>query len=75
MSISMDRFGSNGLFPTYQVDPPTAAPIAVYMLQCCNCGFEPDNAVVAPRICPKCQGCSFERITRPGSLLANAERY
>src|SRR5262245_39440671 len=75
MSISMNRFGASGMFPTYHVEPPLGAPVSVYILQCCNCGHEPENAVVAPRICPKCQGQSFERVTRPGSLLANAERY
>lgn len=75
MSISLNRFGASGLFPTFHLDTPTTRPISVYILQCCNCGDEPENAVVAPRICHKCQGQSFERITRPGSLLANAERY
>lgn len=75
MSIGMDRFASEGQFETY--DPFAQAPsrIAVFSLQCRDCGFEADDTVSAPRFCPKCHSRSFERFARPGSLLENAERY
>ncbi|HWB53770.1 MAG TPA: hypothetical protein VG722_06245 [Tepidisphaeraceae bacterium] len=74
MSISMDRFGSHGHFATYN---PFQSPdrIAIFTLQCRSCGFEPADAVVAPRCCPKCHGQAWERFVRPGSVLENAERY
>lgn len=74
MSIGMEKFGSQGHFATYN---PFEAPsrITIFQLQCRSCGFEPDNAVVAPRCCPKCHGQAWERFVRPGSVLENAERY
>ena len=75
MSISMDRFASEGQFVTY--DPFNNAPqrIAVFTLQCRRCGFEPEQTVTPPRLCPKCYGDSWERYAKPGSVLENAERY
>ncbi len=75
MSISFERFASEGHFATF--DPAQALPsrIQVFQMQCRSCGFEPDDTVVAPRLCPKCHGESWERFARPGSILANAERY
>jgi hypothetical protein len=75
MSISMEAFASEGHYPTY--DPFRSAPqtVAVFRLQCRSCGFEPDDTVVAPRLCPKCHSKSWERYTRPGSILQNANRY
>ena len=75
MSISMEPFASAGHFATY--DPFRAAPqtVAVFRMQCRSCGFEPDDTVVAPPLCPKCHSKSWERYTRPGSILANANRY
>ena len=75
MSIGMDRFASQGHFATY--DPFRRAPerTAVFQMQCRCCGFEPEDAVVAPRVCPKCHGESWERFARPGSILENANRY
>jgi hypothetical protein len=75
MSISLNRFGASGLFPTYHIGIPLSQPVSVFILQCRSCGHEAQGSVVPPRVCPKCQGQSFERLTRPGSLLANAERY
>jgi predicted Zn-ribbon and HTH transcriptional regulator len=48
---------------------------SVFQLQCHSCGFEPADVVVAPRICPKCHGESWERFAKPGSILENAKRY
>jgi Zn finger protein HypA/HybF involved in hydrogenase expression len=75
MSISMERFGSEGRFATYQPIAAAAHPVAIFVLQCRSCGFEPENVVSAPRLCPKCHSQSWERFTRPGSILENANRY
>jgi predicted Zn-ribbon and HTH transcriptional regulator len=47
----------------------------VFQLQCRSCGFEPEDVVTAPRLCPKCHGETWERFARPGSILDNASRY
>ena len=75
MSISMEPFASEGHFATY--DPFRVAPqtVAVFRMQCRSCGYEPDDTVVAPRLCPKCHSKAWERYTRPGSILENANRY
>ena len=75
MSISMERFASQGEFLTYSPDRPILARPAVFQLQCRSCGFEPEDVVVAPRICPKCHSESWERFARPGSILENARRH
>lgn len=74
MSIGMDRFAATGTYPTYDI---ARAPqmTTIFAVQCRSCGFEPEGAVVAPRLCPKCHGQSWERFAKPGSILANAERY
>ncbi len=74
MSISMDRFASEGQFASY--NPFQAAgPVTVFQVQCRCCGFEPEGVVTPPRLCPKCHGESWERFARPGSILENANRY
>ncbi len=75
MSISMERFESHGQFATY--DPCSAAisRISIFAVQCHNCGFEPQNIVTPPRVCPKCRGESWERYAKPGSILKNADRW
>lgn len=75
MSISIDRFESNGLFATYDPFAHGIRRVTVFSLQCHNCGYEPEDSVVAPKVCPKCHGESFERFARPGSILENASRY
>jgi rubrerythrin len=75
MSISMERFESKGQFVTYDPFARNISRVAIFTLQCRNCGFEPENAVTAPKYCPKCHGESFERFARPGSILENANRY
>src|SRR4051812_28366813 len=74
MSISMDRAGAEGDFTAYGAYQDAVPRVAVFQLQCRSCGFEPENAVVAPKICPKCHGESWERFARPGSILENATR-
>jgi len=75
MSISMDRFASEGRFATYNPVQTAPARVTVFQLQCRCCGFEPDGAVTPPRLCPKCHGNAWERFARPGSILDNASRY
>lgn len=76
MSISMDRFESTqGRFPTYDPFEGSAKPVAVFQVQCRSCGFEPDDVVTPPRLCPKCHCKSWERFAKPGSILDNANRY
>ena len=76
MSISMERFASEGQFETYDPYPsvmPQQTPM--FTLQCRSCGFEPDDVVTVPRMCPKCHAQAWERFTRPGSILENACRH
>jgi rubrerythrin len=75
MSISMERFEACGQFVTYDPFVKSIGRVAVFQLQCRNCGYEPADTVVAPRVCPKCHGETFERFARPGSILENASRY
>ena len=75
MSISMEKFASEGHFATYNPFPPSERRVNVFSLQCRSCGFEPDEAVTPPRLCPKCHGNAWERFARPGSILDNANRF
>lgn len=75
MSISMDRFASEGQFITYNPFKPVMTSVTVFQMQCRSCGFEPEGVVSPPRLCPKCHGESWERFARPGSILKNADRY
>jgi rubrerythrin len=75
MSISMERFASQGHFMTYERNHAPSTHTAIFHLQCRSCGFEPDDVVTAPRVCPKCHSESWERFAKPGSILANAKRY
>jgi predicted Zn-ribbon and HTH transcriptional regulator len=75
MSISMDRFATTGQFASYDRFNHTSQRIAVFSLQCRHCGFEAEDCVTAPRLCPKCHGNSWERFAKPGSVLENAQRY
>ncbi|HEY2584905.1 MAG TPA: hypothetical protein VGI81_03960 [Tepidisphaeraceae bacterium] len=75
MSISMERFGSEGHFATYNPLTAGVQRATIFQIQCRSCGFEPEGAVTPPRLCPKCHGESWERYARPGSILENADRY
>lgn len=75
MSISVERFGSEGRFATYNPFPSVSDRAVVFQLQCRCCGFEPEGVVTPPKLCPKCHGESWERFARPGSILDNAQRY
>jgi rubrerythrin len=75
MSISMERFGSEGHFATYDPVNSSSQRSAIFQLQCRSCGYEPEDVVTAPRLCPKCHSKAWERFARPGSILDNAARY
>lgn len=75
MSISMDRFESKGHYQTYEPFAAVAQRVMVFQLQCRCCGYEPENVVTPPKMCPKCHGETWERFARPGSILDNATRY
>jgi Zn finger protein HypA/HybF involved in hydrogenase expression len=75
MSINMDGFASAGHFAKFDPHVSMESRVAVVKIQCRCCGFEPEEAVVPPRICPKCHSRSWERYARPGGILANADRY
>jgi predicted Zn-ribbon and HTH transcriptional regulator len=74
MSISMEPFASQGHFATYEPFAKSMQRVAIFTLACRSCGFEPDDAVIAPRVCPKCHATGWERFARPGSILENANR-
>ncbi len=75
MSIGMQRFGSEGHYATYDPFARAVERVMVFELQCRSCGFEPEDVVVPPDMCPKCHAKSWERFAKPGSILVNAERY
>jgi rubrerythrin len=75
MSISMDRFESHGHFATFDPFNSPHHRVAVFQLQCRSCGYEPEDVVTPPKLCPKCHGESWERFAKPGGILENAKRY
>lgn len=75
MSIGMERFASQGKYPTYDMFAAAPKMVRVFQIQCRSCGYEPEDVVVAPRLCPKCHAQSWERYAKPGSILENADRY
>jgi rubrerythrin len=75
MSINMERFASQGHFQAYDAYRNLASRAPIFQLQCRSCGFEPEDVVVPPKLCPKCHGEAFERFVKPGSILTNARRY
>ena len=75
MSISVERFAAEGRFATYDRFADSQSRIGIFQLQCRCCGFEPENALVPPKVCPKCHGESWERFAKPGSILKNANRF
>ena len=75
MSISMDRFASEGHFATYDPFNRAGQKVMIFQMQCRCCGYEPEDVIVAPRVCPKCHGEAWERFAKPGSILENADRY
>ena len=51
-----------------------AAATRVWMVNCHNCGFEPEDSTVPPRRCPKCGGSAFEWFFAPGQPMWIRER-
>jgi len=43
MSISMERFGSEGNFATYDPFAAAVQKVAIFQIQCRCCGFEPEG--------------------------------
>jgi predicted Zn-ribbon and HTH transcriptional regulator len=74
MSISMERFAADGQFATINTPTAISTKIVPFTLQCHCCGFEPEDIVVAPRVCPKCHSQAWERFARPRSILDVADR-
>lgn len=75
MSINMESFASFGHFARFDPYFSPEPSVAVVKVQCRCCGFEPEEAVIAPKICPKCHARAWERYARPGGTLANADRF
>lgn len=75
MSISMERFSASGNFATFDPYVEKTPRTAVFRVECRCCGFEPEDVVVPPKICPKCHSRAWERTARPGGILENADRY
>ena len=75
MSIGADTFAAKGLFQTFDPYEPVETRVAIHQTQCRSCGFEPDDPVSPPRVCPKCRGTHWERFALPGSILRNSARY
>jgi hypothetical protein len=75
MSINMESFAAAGHFAKFDPHVSTLSRISVMTIQCRCCGFEPEEAVVAPRICPKCHSRAWEQYARPGGILENADRH
>jgi rubrerythrin len=75
MAIGIEPFASEGHFLSYDAYAAEGTRVEMFRLACRSCGFEPDDTVVAPSSCPKCHGKSWERYTRPGSILDNAQRF
>ena len=75
MSFSLSEFVAKK--PAVKYDPyqPIMARAMVFQVQCRMCGFEPEDILHPPRICPKCHSEAWERFARPGSILENADRY
>jgi len=74
MSISMERFASDGQFARFNPHAVGSQRVPLFQMQCHCCGFEPEDTVVPPRICPKCHSQAWERYAKPHSILDNADR-
>ena len=70
MSISMERFDSSGRFATYDPGASDGPAALTSALHCRDCGYQADDPLCGPRVCPRCLGSSFERLPVPGCLLA-----
>ncbi len=74
MSIGMEPFGWEAVAVKEMSSTELSKRLFPFHLECRSCGYEPEDVVVAPRHrCPKCGGTAWERSTRPGSLLDQAD--
>jgi predicted Zn-ribbon and HTH transcriptional regulator len=74
MSICMKEFSSEPAIAEMVRSRDLAKEERPFQLECASCGYEPEDFVSPPSRCPKCFGSGWERHTRPGSLLAQANR-
>ena len=74
MTISMEPFASEGQFPTFDPWAHREERIAIFKMQCGECGHEEADPAVMPKACIKCGSTHFEPVLMPGSILANAVR-
>lgn len=75
MSIGADAFAAKGLHLTFDPYEPAIERVAVHQTQCRSCGYEPDDQLSPPKVCPKCRSAHWERFALPGSILRNSSRY
>lgn len=60
---SPERFGS----ARGPAEPERQQPPAV-RLECRSCGYEADDPIVPPTVCPKCHGSTWQRSNRRRSV-------
>ena len=72
MSISVDRSSPEGHFQTFPVRPRRNRHTSMVQLECHACGYQAEDPITPPAVCPKCHGSAWERSPRPGSILENA---
>jgi hypothetical protein len=53
MSISTECFRSEGHFAKYGPPVETGVKAPIFRIECRRCGFEPEDSIIAPRVCPK----------------------
>jgi len=70
----MEKFGMTDEPTKFRASIVVPGRVSPYRLQCRACGFEPLDAIVAPKRCPKCACRAWERFAFPRSLLMNATR-
>jgi hypothetical protein len=75
MSIGSDSFAAHGLFQTFDPHAVAITRVDIHQTQCRSCGYEPENQLTPPKVCPKCRSQHWERFTLPGSILKNSARY
>ena len=75
MSFCMDHVVAKKNIAKYDPNPASLERAMVFQAQCRMCGYEPEDYLHPPKICPKCYSQAWERFARPGSLLQNASRF
>ena len=67
-SFSMEHLVAKKETAKYDPYQSTSQRAMVFQVQCRMCGFEPEDLLHPPRICPKCHSQAWERFTRPGAF-------